>query len=95
MNHRRPWPPIGIHSHPDQREAVITLAGVRYHTITGTDPADLTRSAMDRARAITARYQRPLPLKATTPDGTWRMTIHPDGTVEEHHSRDEEDQDPA
>ena len=75
------WPPITITQNTDGT-VTITSAGI---TQAQLPPApNVHRQAMNIAASIAKHYGRTLPVTATGPDGTYHMSIHPNGDIDTH-----------
>ena len=75
------WPSITI-THHDNGTATVTSAGI---TIARLQPSQhLHHDAMNIALAQAKHYNRVLPVTATGPEGTYYMSVHPDGHIQTH-----------
>ncbi|MDU1351457.1 MAG: hypothetical protein E6943_01875 [Actinomyces sp.] len=82
------WPPITITQNTD---GTITIASAGI-TQTQLPPGPTVhRQAMNIAASIAAHYGRTLPVKATGPEGTYHMSVHPNGDIDTHHTPDQSD----
>ena len=82
------WPPITITQNTD---GTITIASAGI-TPTQLPPGPTVhRQAMNIAASIAAHYGRTLPVKATGPEGTYHMSVHPNGDIDTHHTPDQSD----
>lgn len=75
------WPPIRIELTP-LGSVRILVAGVHVQTIPPSRAA--RRQAMDVAGDLARTYARPLHVDACDEEGTFHMTVHPDGHIDEN-----------
>ena len=77
------WPPITITQNTD---GTITIASAGITQAQLPPGQDAQRQAMDVAASIAKHYGRTLPVTASGPDGTYHMSIHPNGDIDTHHT---------
>lgn len=77
------WPPITITQNTD---GTITIASAGITQAQLPPGQDAQRQAMNVAASIAKHYGRTLPVTASGPDGTYHMSIHPNGDIDTHHT---------
>lgn len=77
------WPPITITQNTD---GTITIASAGITQAQLPPGQDAHRQAMNVAASIAKHYGRTLPVTASGPDGTYHMSIHPNGDIDTHHT---------
>lgn len=75
------WPRICIDVN-DLGSVHLTVAGIHQRTFTPSRAA--RQQAMDAAASVARRFARPLDVDATDEQGTFHMTVHPDGHIDEN-----------
>ncbi|MBB6335453.1 hypothetical protein HD592_002018 [Schaalia hyovaginalis] len=80
--HTRPtWPKIRIDV-DDLGSVHLFVAGVHRQNVIPSRTA--RQQAMDAVVDLARRYARPLDVDATDEHGTFHMTVHPDGHIDEN-----------